>query len=76
MSIYSDQPLYIGREMWANDFTRFNSGGPGYVLNRAAALVLYRLIHDPTGNCLPTALSSMEDLFVGKCFSEVIYLFE
>jgi len=67
----SDQPLYIGREIWANNFTRFNSGGAGYVLNRAAALVLYRLVHHPNGNCLPSALSPMEDLFVGKCFSEV-----
>jgi glycoprotein-N-acetylgalactosamine 3-beta-galactosyltransferase len=67
----ADQPLYIGREIHANKYTRFNSGGPGYVVNRAAALVLYRLINSPNGNCLPNILSSMEDLLVGRCFMEV-----
>lgn len=69
--LFEDEPLYLGREIHANNYTRFNSGGAGYVLNRAAALVLYRLIHSPSGDCLPSALSSMEDLFVGKCLLEV-----
>lgn len=72
IAIVVDQPLYIGREIKANNYTRFNSGGAGYVLNRAAALILHELILSPSGVCLSTAFSSMEDLFVGKCFLEVM----
>jgi hypothetical protein len=108
-------PLYVGRLLHANAYVRFNSGGSGYVLNRAAVSILVNALNSksPMNNksllsqssisreggfvalppstssiddseidddkvnaefghfvCLPTASTSMEDLFVGHCLNQ------
>jgi glycoprotein-N-acetylgalactosamine 3-beta-galactosyltransferase len=64
------KPIYLGRQLRANAFTLFNSGGSGYVLNRAAVATLYDLLSLQSSPCLTEKFSSMEDLLVGRCLYE------
>lgn len=66
--------MYLGREVKANAYHTFHSGGSGYVLNQAAVATLFNLIHPPHGvnsGCLTDIFCSMEDLMVGRCLREV-----
>jgi hypothetical protein len=62
-------PLYLGRPLRASHSLVYNTGGPGYLLNARAVAVMYNLIQ--TDACLPDARSSLEDIFVAECLSQV-----
>jgi hypothetical protein len=56
--------VHRDREEWTPP-PIFNSGGPGYTLNRAALSLLVSLLDTPA--CHPTARVSTEDVFVAAC---------
>ena len=61
-----EKPMFLGRRFfppWTP--TTFNSGGSGYILNRAALSVLARGIDDP--RCRPHATTFSEDVMVAEC---------
>lgn len=68
-------PLYIGREMKQNAILRFNTGGAGYVLNRAAVATLYRPfmagITDEEDICLTQLRVYYEDVMIASCLKQV-----
>jgi glycoprotein-N-acetylgalactosamine 3-beta-galactosyltransferase len=64
-------PLYLGRELRQNNYINFNSGGAGYVLNRASIRILYRMLMLENSPCLPNVLSAMEDVLVAHCLLQL-----
>lgn len=63
-------PLYIGRPFPSPHNGTYNSGGPGYLLNRAALQKLHDHLHDPMA-CSAFTMNSGEDLLLGKCLREL-----
>lgn len=63
----SEMPLFLGRRFaeQGNRNRIFNSGGPGYTLNKAALKLLVAVAF-PT--CHVTTNTSAEDVMVAECF--------
>jgi hypothetical protein len=67
--------VYIGREMKQNALIKFNTGGAGYVLNRAAVATLHhpfmagaKLEEDI---CLTQLRVYYEDVMIAACLRQV-----
>ena len=65
----ADQPLYVGRTLRQTRRLVYNTGGPGYVLNRAAIAQLANHLDTPL--CFSHAPVSFEDVMVGSCLAEL-----
>jgi hypothetical protein len=67
------EPVFLGKRFffdgskYAPPGLVFNSGGPGYVLNRAALQALVRLMDTPA--CLPRRRSHEEDVLTAACLA-------
>lgn len=67
----SQTPLYLGKTMYEPgveglyDTTAYNTGGPGYILNKASLLLMRYNLH--LDHCSPFVFSSAEDVFVAEC---------
>ena len=63
-------PIYLGRKLNQNKYISFHCGGPGYVLNRAAVVVLNNVLNDARQLCLPDFQTSVEDVLVAFCLKQ------
>ena len=67
LPFFETKPVFIGKILKQNKYLFFNSGGPGYILNRVALIRLYNQMKTTPTTCLTDVISSMEDVLVANC---------
>lgn len=66
---YPNQPLYMGRTVRASYNFAYNTGGAGYILNKASVVVLTDSFDTWHPYCFVHERVSIEDVVLGLCLS-------